>query len=131
MTVGRTEATADMPGIYPPANSFFFGETNLLQPHLWVYGDYRSRVGVNENQKGSARSWANRLNLDMDLQFTATERLHAFMGPLDRNNDVSRLDFSDSHNIEYVNRSDVRLDTFFFEGSQDIYGKRIELRWKF
>ena len=103
-------------GIYPPASSFFFGETNLLQPHFWVYGDYRTGVGVNENQNGAARSWARRLNLDMDLQFTATERLHAFMGPLDRNNDVSRLDFSDSQNIEYVNRADIRFDTLFFEG---------------
>ncbi len=104
------------PGLYPPANSFFFGETNLLMPHFYVYGDYRSGVGVNENQAGAARSWANRLNLDMDLQFTATERLHAFMGPLDRANDVSRLDFSDSSNITYIDRTDLRLDTLFFEG---------------
>ena len=103
-------------GIYPPANSFFFGETNLLQPHFYVYGDYRTGVGVNENQQGSARSWAQRLNLDMDWQFTATERLHAFMGPLDRTNDFTRLDFSDSQNIEFVNRTDLRLDTLFFEG---------------
>lgn len=110
---GRPLYTA---GLYPPANSYFFGETNLLQPHFYVYGDYRTGVGVNENQNGSARSWANRLNLDMDLQLTATERFHAFMGPLDRANDVSRLDFSDSQNIEYVNRTDLRLDTLFFEG---------------
>ncbi len=111
--LGRPLYTA---GIYPPANSFLFGETNLLQPHFYVYGDYRTGVGVNENQQGSARSWASRLNLDMDWQLTATERIHAFMGPLDRNNDVSRIDFSDSGNIEFVNRADLRLDTLFFEG---------------
>jgi hypothetical protein len=103
-------------GIYPPAQSFFFGETNLLAPHFYVYGDYRTGVGVHQNQAGAARSWANRLNLDMDLKLTSTERFHAFIGPLDRNNDVSRLDFSDSGNIEYVDRTDLRLDTLFFEG---------------
>ncbi len=111
--LGRPLYTA---GIYPPASSTFFGETNLLQPHFWVYGDYRTGVGVNENQDGSARSWGHRLNLDMDWQFTATERIHAFMGPLDRTNDITRIDFSDSQNIEYVNRTDIRLDTLFFEG---------------
>lgn len=104
------------PGLYPPANSFFFGETNLLMPHFYVYGDYRTGVGVNENRGAADRSWAHRLNLDMDLQFTATERLHAFMGPLDRANDVTRLDFSDSGDINFLNRSDMRLDTLFFEG---------------
>ncbi len=104
------------PGLYPPASSFLFGETNLLMPHFYVYGDYRTGLAVNENQKGAARSWAHRLNLDMDLQFTATERLHAFMGPLDRTNDVTRLDFSNSKNIEFVDRTDIRLDTLFFEG---------------
>jgi hypothetical protein len=104
------------PGLYPPANSFFFGETNLLIPHFYVYGDYRTGVGVNQNQNGAARSWAHRLNLDMDLQFTATERLHAFLGPLDRVNDVTRLDFSNSHEITFLNRTDLRLDTLFFEG---------------
>ena len=104
------------PGLYPPASSFLFGETNLLMPHFYVYGDYRTGLAVNENQKGAARSWAHRLNLDMDLQFTATERLHAFVGPLDRTNDVTRLDFSNSKNIEFVDRTDIRLDTLFFEG---------------
>ena len=104
------------PGLYPPASSFLFGETNLLMPHFYVYGDYRTGLAVNENQKGAARSWAHRLNLDMDLQFTATERLHAFLGPLDRTNDVTRLDFSNSKNIEFVDRTDIRLDTLFFEG---------------
>ena len=104
------------PGLYPPANSYFFGETNLLMPHFYVYGDYRTGVGVNEAQNGAARSWAHRLNLDMDLQFTATERLHAFMGPLDRANDVTRLDFSNSNDITFLNRTDLRLDTLFFEG---------------
>lgn len=102
-------------GIYPPAKTWF-GETNPMAPHFMVYGDLRTGVGVNRNSVGDARSWATRLNLDMDLKLTSTERFHCFMGPLDRGGDFTRLDFSNSNNIEFVNRTDLRLDTGFFEG---------------
>ncbi len=101
------------PGIYPPANDFF-GKTNLLFPHFYVYGDYRTGVGVNRNQAGDTRSWAHRLNLDMDLGLTATERIHGFMGPLDKNNQFTRLDFTD--NTEFEFETDARFDTLYFEG---------------
>lgn len=101
------------PGTYPPANDFF-GKTNLLFPHFYVYGDYRTGVGVNRNQAGNARSWAHRLNLDMDLGLTATERIHGFMGPLDKNNQFTRLDFSDNTEFEFV--TDAKFDTLYFEG---------------
>ncbi len=90
-----------------------------MQPHFWVYGDYRTGLAVNQNQAGAANSWAHRLNLDMDLQLTATERFHAFMGPLDRGNDFTRLDFSDTGNIDVISRTDMRLDTLFFEGDME------------
>ena len=101
------------PGIYPPANDFF-GKTNLLFPHFYVYGDYRTGVGVNRNQAGDAHSWAHRLNLDMDLGLTATERIHGFMGPLDNNNQFTRLDFT--NNAEFEFETDAVFDTLYFEG---------------
>jgi hypothetical protein len=101
------------PGIYPPASDLL-GKTNLLFPHFYVYGDYRTAVGVNRNQAGDARSWAHRLNLDMDLRLTATERIHGFMGPLDKNNQFTRLDFTDDVRFETV--TDAKFDTLFFEG---------------
>lgn len=100
-------------GIYPPAKDWF-GEYNLVMPHFMVYGDFRTAVAVNRNAQGDANSWASRLNLDMDLEITATERIHAFMGPLDRNGDFTRLDFTNS--AEFVDRTDIRLDNLFFEG---------------
>lgn len=101
------------PGIYPPASDLL-GKTNLLFPHFYVYGDYRTAVGVNRNQAGDLRSWAHRLNLDMDLQLTATERIHGFMGPLDKNNQFTRLDFTDEARFETV--TDAKFDTLYFEG---------------
>ncbi len=102
-------------GIYPPAKTWL-GETNLLMPHFMVYGDFRTGAGVHQVENGPSRSLATRLNLDLDLQLTATERFHAFVGPLDRAGDLSRIDFSDSQNIEFVDRTDLRLDTAYFEG---------------
>ncbi|MCA9134118.1 MAG: hypothetical protein KDA45_13215, partial [Planctomycetales bacterium] len=100
-------------GIYPPGKEWF-GRYNLLMPHFLVYGDLRTGVGAHRNAQGEANSWATRLNLDMDLELTATERVHAFMGPLDRTGDFTRLDFTDE--VRFVDRTDMRLDTLFFEG---------------
>jgi hypothetical protein len=102
-------------GMYAPAIPVF-SDVNPLTPHFLVYGDYRAAVGVHRNQGQPVRSVANRLNLDFDLRLTGTERIHAFMGPLDHNNRFTRLDFSDSRDIEFEEELDAQLDTVFFEG---------------
>ncbi|MDZ4852955.1 MAG: hypothetical protein SGI77_27020 [Pirellulaceae bacterium] len=102
-------------GIYDPAIPVFT-EVNPLTPHFLVYGDYRAAVGVHRNNGTNVRSIANRLNLDMDLRLTGTERIHAFMGPLDQNNRFTRLDFSDSRNVRFEDEFDAKFDTLFFEG---------------
>ncbi|MFO1064572.1 MAG: hypothetical protein U0892_11970 [Pirellulales bacterium] len=102
-----------VPGTPPPARATF-GPTNLLNPHFMVYGDYRTGVGINRNAAGRLNSWAHRLNLDMDLQLTATERIHGFMGPLDDGANFTRLDFTDSAFTKF--EGDARFDTLFFEG---------------
>jgi hypothetical protein len=102
-------------GIYDPAIPVFT-DVNPLTPHFLVYGDYRAAVGVHRNNGQPVRSIANRLNLDLDLRLTGTERIHAFMGPLDHNNRFTRLDFSDSSNIQFEEELDAQLDTAFFEG---------------
>ncbi len=100
-------------GVYPPAKTWF-GPYNLAMPHFMVYGDFRTGVGINRNANGDANNWASRLNLDMDLEITATERIHAFMGPLDRAGDFTRLDFTNQ--ADFVDRTDIRFDNLFFEG---------------
>ena len=70
-------------GIYPPALTWF-GATNPMKPHFMVYGDMRTAVGANQNQAGKSNVWGNVLNLDMDLQLTSTERIHALVTPLNR-----------------------------------------------
>ena len=90
-------------------------DVNLLTPSFLVYGDYRSGVGIHRNNGQPVRSLANRLNLDMDLRLTGTERFHLFTGPLDHNGRFTRLDFSDNK-IKVEEELDFQLDTAFFEG---------------
>jgi|694.fasta_scaffold02839_2 hypothetical protein len=101
-------------GIYQPPPTWF-GETNLAQPQFLVYGDYRSAVGFNQNVAGDNKVWANRLNLDMDYRLTSTERIHAFIGPLDDGTRFTGVDFSDG-SADFVDATDAELDTLFFEG---------------
>lgn len=102
------------PGTYEPGVPVF-SDVNLLTPSFLVYGDYRTGVGVHRNNGQHVRSWAHRLNLDMDMRFTSTERFHLFTGPLDHNNRFTRLDFSDSP-ATFEEELDAQVDTAFFEG---------------
>lgn len=101
-------------GVYAPGKNWF-GKYNLVMPHFMVYGDFRSGVGVHDNGNFDTQTGAVRANLDMDLEITATERVHAFMGPLDRGGDFTRVDFNNNQFI-FRNRTDIRLDALFFEG---------------
>ena len=67
---------------------------NLVRPEFYVYGDYRSGICGGRNAAGRTDNWAQRLNLDMDLQMTDTERFHAFVGPLDQNGRFTRWELS-------------------------------------
>jgi hypothetical protein len=101
-------------GMYEPGVPVF-SDVNLLTPSFLVYGDYRTGVGVHRNNGDPVRSWAHRLNLDMDLRLTGTERFHMFTGPLDHNGRFTRLDFSDG-SARFEDELDFQLDTAFFEG---------------
>ena len=101
-------------GMYEPGVPVL-SDVNLLTPSFLVYGDYRSGVGIHRNNGQPVRSLANRLNLDMDLRLTGTERFHLFTGPLDHNGRFTRLDFSDNK-IKVEEELDFQLDTAFFEG---------------
>ena len=101
-------------GMYAPGIPVF-SDVNLLQPSFLIYGDFRSAIGINRVGGKPARSWANRLNLDMDMRFTATERFHMFTGPLDNNGQFTRVDFSDG-TARFEDELDFQPDTAFFEG---------------
>jgi len=105
------------PGPWPPSYTFL-GPTNLVRPKLYVYGDYRTAVAHNNNVVNSQTVWANRLNLDIDFSITATERLHAFWGPLDEGQQFSSVIFDDGgiETDEHVDGFDQNTDAMYFEG---------------
>ncbi len=98
-----------------PRGYNWFGFTNLAHPQFYLYGDYRTGIASGRNAAGRTDNWASRLNLDLDLRLTDTERFHAFIGPQTRGNQFTQvalvdgeLDFQPIHNFNPV--------TAFFEG---------------
>jgi hypothetical protein len=94
----------------------YFGEANLFRPQVMLYGDFRTAVAYNDNGNAEKGIWANRLNLDLDAKFTATERIHAFFGVLDENAIFKGYEFSGGDSDGNVGTIDANLDALFFEG---------------
>ncbi|MGB7345286.1 MAG: hypothetical protein WBD20_13815 [Pirellulaceae bacterium] len=92
-----------------------FGEKNMVRPKFYMYGDYRTGIIGGRNAAGRTDNWAHRLNLDLDLQITDTERFHMFMGPLDNGNQFTRLELIDG-DVEFQEEIDFTPVTGFFEG---------------
>ena len=92
------------------------GRKNLVYGALSVFGDFRTAVAYNDNGAKEQGLWANRLNLDVDLKLTSTERIHAFFRPLDDGAEFSRCEFSadDDDQCRFEGRGNPR--TLFFEG---------------
>lgn len=105
------------PGPWPESFDFL-GPTNLVQPKFYVYGDFRTAI-ANNNFNGNTKTvWGNRLNLDFDFAITATERVHAFLGPLDQGQQFSGFAIEDG-NLEVEDRFDgfdESTDALYFEG---------------
>ncbi len=104
-------------GPWPPSY-FWLGATNPVRPKFYVYGDFRTAVANNNNVGNAQTIWANRLNLDFDFWLTATERFHAFWGPLDEGQQFSSLIF-DADRVdadEHLDGWDENTDTMYVEG---------------
>ncbi len=101
-------------GITPPSENWL-GDTNLIQQQLYLYGDYRTAISTGRNDVGRIDNWASRLNLDLDYRITATERFHAFFGPLNRANQFTRVELVDGE-IEYRDFYNMNPVTAYFEG---------------
>lgn len=100
-----------------PPGAPYLGRRNLIQPHFLLYGDFRSAFAYNDNGNAEDEKfiWANRLNLEFDLKITATERIHAFWGPIDEDGRFTRAEENNGQ-IEFFEEFDDEFDTLFFEG---------------
>ncbi|HKI05825.1 MAG TPA: hypothetical protein VKK31_27845 [Thermoanaerobaculia bacterium] len=105
-------------GAYEPRPTWL-GEKNPINSHFMAYGDLRVAAAYYDNGAPAAKDQsvvATRLNLDMDFNLTATERIHAFVRPLDSNGSFTRYQISGGAKDEFVDEFDFVLDTLFFEG---------------
>lgn len=100
----------------------FLGTLNPTYTEFYVYGDWRSAVAFNDNGAVEVGQVATRLNLDIDYRFTGTERIHAFMRPLDGQGEFTRCEFfgDDAPNNDPDRKCELQLDgnldSLFFEG---------------
>lgn len=92
------------------------GEKNLLFPAFNISGDWRTAVAFNDNGAKEVGQVATRLNLELDLKLTGTERIHAFMRPIDQGGQFSRVEFFGNDRGENKAFFDLNLETLFFEG---------------
>ena len=89
-------------------------------PFSWafsIFGDFRSAVATNDVGNDTIAEWANVLNLDLDLKITSTERIHAFLKPIDQGAKVAGFrDGDDNGGNGFNGELDAGLETLFFEG---------------
>lgn len=108
-------------GAYEPRPTWL-GAKNPVGFHLMAYGDLRLAAAYYDNGipaangKSEQSLVAARLNLDIDLALTATERIHAFVRPLDKNGSFTRYLISGGVEDEFIDELDFDIDTLYFEG---------------
>jgi hypothetical protein len=105
-------------GAFTPRPTWL-GQKNPIGFHFLTYGDFRVAAAVNDNGKPGGKTQsqiAARLNIDMDAQFTATERIHLFTRPIDKNNSFTSYSFDGGGKDKFVHHLDFNIDTLFFEG---------------
>lgn len=114
LEIGREQYTS---GIYEESSTLL-GALNPLLPGLAIYGDWRTAVAYNQNNGKDIAQIATRLNLDVDFKITATERLHAFVTPIQEDNvKFTRYEFAGGDaNGEFNGEFDLTPQTLFFEG---------------
>lgn len=108
-------------GAYEPTPTLL-GAKNPNAFAFRAYGDLRFGAADNDNGVAAANGKtdqsrvATRLNLDLDLNFTATERIHAFMRPFDQNGSFTRYEISGGVKDKFVQELNSKVGTLFFEG---------------
>lgn len=102
-------------GPLPPSYRFL-GDKNPVNPSLVVYGDWRAAVAFADDGSKKIGQVATRLNLEVDLALTSTERIHALFRPFDRNGKFTSHRFAGDGRRHGEATLDGNVDALFFEG---------------
>ncbi|MEM7407900.1 MAG: hypothetical protein AAF458_21600 [Pseudomonadota bacterium] len=99
------------------------GAFNPTITQLAIYGDAKVAVGYNDNGDAEIGQFAAQLNLDIDYKFTATERIHAFIQPLNQGGTFTRCEFAADNDDGCQLEFDANLNALFLEGDAGaLYG---------
>jgi hypothetical protein len=113
LELGRQQYTS---GAYDESSTLL-GKLNPLLPGLAVYGDWRTAIAYNNNNGKDIAQIATRLNIDVDLKLTGTERIHAFFTPIQDDNIYTRFEFGGGDgDDDFSDEFDPDPATLFFEG---------------
>ena len=112
--IGRPQYTSVA---YDPSSTLL-GELNPLMPGIAVYGDWRTAIAYNNNNGKDIAQIATRLNIDVDVKITGTERIHAFFTPIQKGNaKFTRFEFGGGDGDgQFSGEFDANPQTLFFEG---------------
>ena len=91
----------------------FLGSHNPVSPQFIIYGDYRMAYASHRSAGGTTSQAAFELNLNLDLRLTGTERLTAFVAPLDTGAKNTRWQFDDD---KFVFEFEPEVQFGMFEG---------------
>lgn len=90
------------------------GERNLVRPHLMVYGDFRNVFQYAKNGDNEKGEYFSILNLEVDWEITANDRIHLFFSPFE---DVGVDLFGDGvDDPEFIGQFDFEPQAAFYEG---------------
>ncbi len=109
-----------------PQSQTWLGEYNPVTQQFLIYGDMRLASSAQED----LTTVGARIDLQLEWKFTATERLHASMAPLENNGEFTRIQSSDTSDEENAEFNFEPL-TLFFEGdlgaiSSGILGRAVK-----
>jgi hypothetical protein len=94
-----------------------FGNKDRLFPQFEIFGDERTAYGYSNNgNKKENSEIATRINLDVDLKLTGTERIHAFFQPLQQNGVFTRTELGGAGHNQSQFLHDGNVKDLFFEG---------------
>jgi hypothetical protein len=89
----------------------------MLQPWFLLYGTFRSAFQSFDNRNRNTIEWANRLDLNGNLNFSGTERLLISMRPLDnQSGSYTGYNFSPNNNDGWQEDFNANVTKLYFEG---------------
>ena len=111
------EIGPDLLGTGPLDPGFELPTGAVWQPALWVFGQYRTGVGIFKNgDRPEVQEWANRLDLFANLQLSGTERVLFGLSPLRDEGRFSGYHRRPKDREGFDNQFSGEITTLFFEG---------------